>query len=85
MEKPIDPNFILQDAIASEAYLTTMITCLQCERDLMASELKIEEPNDPMEEWAKKFTKAAKGLGWSISPTTGAILCNNCYAETYDT
>ncbi len=77
MTQSSNSNFVLVDAIASEAYLTLMISCLICEIDLMASDLKIKEPNDPMEAWARQFSEAAKKEGWSIS-STGSILCPNC-------
>ena len=80
MNDKTDANFVLIDAIASEAYISTMVTCLHCEKDLMASDLDIEEPNDPMEKWAEKFGYTAKHKGWSVSPT-GSIVCPNCNDE----
>ena len=77
MTQSVDNDFVLVDAIASEAYLTLMVTCLVCETDLMAADLKMKEANDPMELWAKEFSCAAKKQGWSIS-NAGSILCPNC-------
>jgi len=77
MTQSVKSDFVLIDAIASEAYLTTMVTCLVCEDDLLANDINIEQPNDPMEVWAEKFSSAAKKHGWSVS-STGSILCPNC-------
>ena len=77
MSKEANSDFVLVDTIASEAYVSTMITCLLCESDLMASDLRIDEANDPMDKWAQEFSIAAKGAGWSIS-NTGAIVCPKC-------
>ena len=78
MSEDTKSNFMLVDAIASEAYVSTMITCLLCESDLMAADLGVEEPNDPMERWAQRFCTAAKKAGWSVSTSTGAIVCPEC-------
>ncbi|WP_148707065.1 hypothetical protein [Marinobacter sp. F3R11] len=79
MAEDTKSEFTLVDAIASEAYVSTMITCLLCERNLMAENLGIEEPNDPMEKWAEGFCTAAKKAGWSVSSSTGAIVCPKCH------
>lgn len=76
----MDSDFVLVDAIASEAFISTMITCLHCEKDLMASDLEIEKPNDPMEKWAETFCRAAKDKGWAITDT-GSIVCPKCNDE----
>ena len=76
-------NFVLKEAIESEAFVMTMISCVLCECDLMASDLDIEEANDPMEVWAEKFSKAAQRKGWSVS-SLGSILCPEC-CENNDT
>ena len=70
-------DFVLVDAIVSEAYVTSMISCLLCENHLMAADLGIDEPNEPKEIWAKVFLTAAKNAGWSVS-STGAIICPKC-------
>jgi hypothetical protein len=51
---------------------------LLCENDLMAEDLGLEEPNDPMEVWAQKFCKSAKNAGWSVSEN-GSIICPECH------
>ena len=71
------PNFDLIDAIVSEAYLMTMISCVLCENDLMASDIDLEEANDPMDVWAEEFSSKARKKGWSVSPL-GSIVCPNC-------
>ena len=73
-------NFVLVDAIASEAYVTTMVTCLLCESGLIAADLGINEPNDPMEVWAQEFCNAARSIGWSVSKN-GSIVCPECNEE----
>ncbi|MBL4798973.1 MAG: hypothetical protein JKY50_16280 [Oleispira sp.] len=78
MSEDTNSDFVLVDAIASEAYVSTMITCLLCDSDLMASDLGIDEPNDPMETWAQEFCAAAKKTGWAVS-STGAIVCQKCH------
>ena len=70
-------NFTLVDSIESDAYLYCMVSCILCDRDLDSEGLKIEEPSDPMLEWAKKFGASAKHLGWSVSET-GGVLCPEC-------
>ena len=79
------PNFILKDKIESEAYLALMISCELCNVNLMASDLGIEAATDPMEKWSKQFANAAKSAGWAISPTTGSILCPECYRDNHGT
>lgn len=72
----------LSDAIASEAYLLVMVSCLLCHRDLIARELAIAEPNDPMEKWAVEFSAAAKEFGW-IESKTGAVICPICKEDRH--
>lgn len=70
-------DFVLVDAIVSEAYLQLMVSCLFCDRALLAEELAIAEPKDPMDKWAEEYSAAAKEAGWVVSQT-GSILCPNC-------
>ena len=70
-------DFLLIDAIVSEAYISTMVSCVVCECDLMASDLNLEEAKDPMDIWAKEFEIAAREKGWHVSPH-GSIVCPSC-------
>lgn len=65
------------DAMQEEAYLYLMVTCSECEEDLMPSDLGIANAKDPMEEWSMQFKNAAVQNGWTVTDKSN-ILCPSC-------
>ena len=68
----------MSDAIEETAYVSLMINCDNCGDSL--DTFQEDPPVDPMTEWAKRFARRARELGWNTD-AAGRILCQNCQRQ----